>query len=160
MDFIMSRNKATLKVIGGEEHVVVDEIPIPCLRCGICCARYQPPLYPEDIENIAAALKISSSEFISRYAECVPTKEGYLLKRTEKGCIFLAWDDDGRACCAIYPFRPKACREWTPSLSKPECLEGLAKLKSKGQVILLDELFSHREDKEELCSSLKNETEL
>jgi Fe-S-cluster containining protein len=85
----------------------------------------------------------------------VPIKEGYLLKRTDKGCIFLAWDADGKARCTIYPSRPKTCREWTPSLAKPECLEGLAKLKSKGQIMLLEELFPSCEEKKELYLSLK-----
>jgi len=85
----------------------------------------------------------------------VPIKEGYLLKQTKKGCIFLAWDADGKASCAIYPSRPKACREWTPSLAKPECLEGLAKLNSEGQIMLLNELFPSHEEKKELCRSLE-----
>ncbi|MDH5365308.1 MAG: YkgJ family cysteine cluster protein [Dehalococcoidia bacterium] len=143
-------------MIEGEEMVIKEEIPVHCFRCGICCTIYQPPLYPEDIENIALGLGISKSECICRYAEHAPTKEGYLLKRMEKGCIFLAWDEEGKACCTIYSFRPKACREWIPSLSKPECLEGLIKLKSEGQLMLLGKLFDSEEDQETFCSSLKN----
>jgi len=150
--------KATLKTSEGKEITIAEQVPIPCFRCGICCTRYQPPLSPEDMDNIASALGISRAKFISRYAVKVPTKEGYLLRRTEKGCIFLAWDEDGRAACTIHPSRPKACREWTPSLSKPECLEGLAKLKARGQIMLPDELFSSQKDKQALYSSLKGET--
>ncbi|MGB6873251.1 MAG: YkgJ family cysteine cluster protein [Dehalococcoidia bacterium] len=120
-------------------------------------ACYQAPLTPKDIDNIASALGISSSKCISRYVVKVPIKEGYLLKHTKKGCIFLAWDADGKASCTIYGSRPKACREWTPSLSKPKCLEGLAKLKSKGQIMLLEELFSSQKDKQDLYSSLERE---
>ena len=151
----MSINWGIIKTVDAVEHVIAEKISIPCFRCGICCMRYQPSLYPEDIENIASALGISTSECTSRYTKNVPTKKGYVLTRTEKGCIFLAWDRDGKACCTIYPFRPRACREWTPSLSKPECLEGLAKLKSKGQVMLLDELLSSREDKERFYQALQ-----
>lgn len=114
--------------------VIKGQIPAPCFHCGICCTLYQPPLYPEDIENIALALGM----------------------RMEKGCIFLVWDEEGRACCTIYSFRPKACREWIPSLSKPECLEGLIKLKSEGQLMLLGKLFDSEEDQETFCSSIKN----
>ena len=149
--------KAIIKTLEGKEITITEQTPIPCFRCGICCASYQAPLTPEDIDNIASALGISSSKCISRYALKVPTKEGYLLKRTEKGCIFLAWDADGKARCTIYPSRPKACREWTPSLSKPECLEGLAKLKSEGQIMLLEEFFSSHKDKQNLYSSLEKE---
>jgi Fe-S-cluster containining protein len=151
----MSINKAVIKTMEGKEITIAEQIPIPCFRCGICCTCYQPPLDPEDIENLASALGISSSECISRYAHKVPIKEGYLLKRTEKGCVFLAWDEDGKACCTIYSSRPKACREWTPSLSKPACLEGLAKLKSKGQIMLLEELFDSQEEQKELYLSLE-----
>ncbi len=151
----MSTEKAIIKTLGGKEITITEQTPIPCFRCGICCASYQAPLTPEDIDNIASALGISSSKCISKYAVKVPIEEGYLLKRTEKGCIFLAWDADGKARCTIYPSRPKACWEWTPSLSKPKCLEELAKLKSKGQIMLLEELFSSQKGKQDLYSSLE-----
>jgi len=153
----MSTEKAIIKTMQGKEITITEQTPLPCFRCGICCASYQAPLTPEDIDNIASALGISSSKCISRYALKVPLKEGYLLKRTEKGCVFLAWDADGKARCTIHPSRPKACREWTPSLSKPECLEGLAKLKSEVQIMLLEELFSSQKDKQDLYSSLEKE---
>jgi Fe-S-cluster containining protein len=154
----MSIDKAIIKTIEGKEITLAEQTPIPCFRCGVCCTCYQAPLEPEDIDNIASALGISSSDCISRYARKAPIKEGYLLKQTKKGCVFLAWENDGKACCTIYPSRPRACREWTPSLSRPECLEGLAKLKSKGQIMLLNEFFSSQKDKQELYSSLENST--
>jgi Fe-S-cluster containining protein len=151
----MSINKATIKTVEGKEISIAEQTPIPCFRCGICCTRYQPPLTTKEINNIASALKISRSKCVSKYTVKVPIREGHLLKRTNKGCVFLTWDANGRASCTIHPRRPKACREWTPSLSKPECLEGLAKLKSRGQIMLLDELFSSPKDKQALYSSLK-----
>jgi Fe-S-cluster containining protein len=142
----MSIEKAVIRTLEGQEIAITAQTPIPCFRCGICCTCYQAPLTPQDIDSIAAALGISRSKCISRYAKKVPTKEGYLLKHTKKGCIFLAWDVDGRARCTIYRSRPKACREWIPNLARPECLEGLAKLKSRGRIMLLEELFpSHDE---------------
>ena len=151
--------KAILKTSEGKEITIVEQAHIPCFRCGVCCTRYQPTLAPEDMDNIASAMGISRKKCISRYAVKVPIKEGYLLKRTEKGCVFLAWDEDGRATCTIHPSRPKACREWTPTLSRPECLEGLAKLKSRGQIMLLEELFSSQKDRQNLYSSLKIQRE-
>jgi len=151
----MSTEKAIIKTIEGKEITVTEQTPIPCFRCGNCCTRYQPPLTAEDIDNIASALGISRSKCLSKYAVKVPIKEGYLLKHIKKGCVFLAWDADGKARCTIHPSRPKACREWTPSLSKPECMEGLTKLKSEGQIHLLEELFPSYEDKKELYLSLK-----
>ena len=151
----MSIEKAVIKTLGGEEITVTEQPPIPCFRCGVCCTCYQPPFTSEDVDNIASALGISTSKCISKYAVKVPIKEGYLLKHGEKGCIFLAWDADGKARCTIYPSRPKACREWTPSLSKPECREGLVKLKSAGQIMLLKELFPSYEEQKELYLSLE-----
>jgi Fe-S-cluster containining protein len=147
--------KAIIKTLRGKEFTITEQTPIPCFRCGICCTSYQAPLTPEDIDNIASALGISRSKCISRYARKAPIKEGYLLKHTKKGCVFLAWDGNEKARCTIHPSRPKACREWTPSLSKPECLEGLAKLKSRGQIMMLEELFSSHEEQKELYLSLE-----
>ena len=150
----MTIQKASIKTLEGRETTIAEQVPIPCFRCGICCTRYQPPLTHQDVDNIAGALGISRRMFISRYAVKVPTKEGYLLKRTDEGCIFLAWDADGKARCTIHASRPKACRDWIPSLSKRECLEGLAELKSRGQLMLPEELLVSREDRQDLYSSL------
>jgi Fe-S-cluster containining protein len=151
----MSIEKAIIKTREGKEITITEQTPIPCFRCGICCTCYQPPLSAEDIGNIASALGISRSKCISKYAVKVPIKEGYLLRHTKKGCVFLAWDADGKGRCTIYPSRPKACRKWTPSLAKPECLEGLARLKSRGQIMLLEEFFSSHDERKELCLTLK-----
>jgi Fe-S-cluster containining protein len=151
----MSIEKAIMKTLQGQEISVAEQVPIPCFRCGICCTCYQPPLTIEDIGNIASVLGISRSKCISKYAHKAPIKEGYLLRHAKKGCVFLAWDADGKARCIIYPSRPKACREWTPSLSKPQCLQGLAKLKSEGQIMLLEELFPSPAEKKELYLSLE-----
>jgi len=151
----MSVEKAVIKTLGGKEITAAEQPPIPCFRCGVCCTCYQPPLTTKDIDNIASALGISRPKCISKYAVKVPIKEGYLLKHTKKGCVFLTWDADGKARCTIYDSRPKTCREWTPSLAKPECREGLAKLKSKGQIMLLKELFPSYEEQKELHLSLE-----
>lgn len=153
----MRVEKAVIKTLEGKEITVAEQIPIPCFRCGVCCTCYHPPLTSEDTDRIASGLGISRSRFLARYAVKVPTKEGYLLKHSREGCVFLAWDQDGKARCLIHPSRPKACREWTPSLSKPECREGLAKLKSRGQIMLLEELFGSSEDRQALGSSLEKE---
>ena len=151
----MSVEKAIIKTAEGQEITVAEQTPIPCFRCGICCTCYQPPLTMEDIDSIASALGISRSKCISKYAHKAPIKEGYVLKHTEKGCVFLAWDADGKARCTIHKSRPKACREWPPSLSKPECREGLAKLKSEGQVMLLEGLFASPKERRQLYLALK-----
>jgi Fe-S-cluster containining protein len=151
----MSIEKAIIKTLDGKEVTITERTPIPCFRCGICCTCYQAPLTTEDVENIASALRVSRSKCISKYAVKVPIEEGYLLKHAEKGCVFLGWDEDGKARCTIYPSRPKACREWTPSISKPECRKGLATLKSDGQIMPLKELCPSHNEQKERCQSLE-----
>ena len=151
----MTIEKAIIKTSEGKAITVTEQAPIPCFRCGICCTCYHAPLTTEEMNKIASTLGISHSKFISRYARKVPIKEGYLLKHTKKGCVFLAWDADGKARCTIHPSRPLACREWSPTLGKSECLEGLAKLKSEGQIMLLEELFPSHEEKKKLYLSLE-----
>lgn len=155
----MTVEKAIIRTLDGKETTIAEQTPIPCFRCGVCCTCYQPPLTSSDIDNIASALGIPRSKCISRYADRAPIKEGYLLKRTNTGCVFLAWDVDGKARCTIHPSRPQACREWTPSLAKPECRKGLAGLRSHGQILGLEELFPSREQQEELCQALNRDVE-
>ncbi len=35
--------------------------------------------------------------------------------------------ESGDELCAIHPFKPSSCREWTPGLDRPECQAGLAR---------------------------------
>jgi Fe-S-cluster containining protein len=151
----MSVEKALIKTLEGREITLIEQTPIPCFRCGVCCTCYQAPLTTEDINSIASALEISRAKFLSRYAAKVAIKEGHVLRTTKKGCVFLAWDEKGKARCTIYDWRPRACRGWIPSLSRPECREGLAKLKSDGQIMLLKELFPSLVEQEELYRALE-----
>ena len=129
---------------GSEYHVGESLPPIDCLRCGVCCTRYQPRLTPEEIETIAVGLSLSTNDFLSRYVQ--QTTVGYLLRQSEGGCVFLTWDEDGaRASCSIYAFRPESCRDWVPSLSRRECREGLLKLKARGKIMLPEELYTSLE---------------
>ena len=150
----MPMDRAVIRTSEGEEITVVEQTPIPCFRCGVCCTRYQPPLTDEDIDTLATALSMSTPDFLAEYALMVPIREGYLLKTTARGCVFLVREAEGRASCTIHAFRPKACREWRPSLDKPECREGLAGLKSRGQILLPGEMFRSRQEQEQLCLSL------
>ena len=84
---------------------------------------------PDEARRLAAKLGMTTEEFLAEYAQFTPA--GYLLRRTEQGCVFLSWEAVGQATCVIHPFRPAACREWTASLDKPECREGLALLQDR-----------------------------
>lgn len=130
-----------LVTLEGDKHYIRDKFPpIECLRCGLCCAGYQPKLSSGEMETIAKNLSISTKDFIAKYTQV--THVGYLLRQSERGCVFLAWEKDGfHATCRIYPFRPEACRNWVSSLSRRECLAGLKRLKANDNIIVAKELY-------------------
>ncbi len=98
---------------------------IPCLCCGTCCTKWQPPIDEGEIATIARALNMPVLEFYQKYIQEYPLKPGtYLLRRQGDACVFLKYQEE-KAVRTIYPFRPAACRNWTPSLSRRECQEGL-----------------------------------
>jgi len=112
------------------QQLVIDAdlSPVECFRCGICCQRYQPKVTSWDINAIAEYLGVTKNDFISRYVQRVPLKEGFLLRRYGKSCVFLSpGGRDKRAECTIYEVRPRVCRDWIAGLSRPECREGLNK---------------------------------
>ncbi len=131
-----------LRTIDGREQPIGDSLPpIECFRCGICCLRYQPPLMSDELETIAAGLGMSATDFLAKYAQL--TYVGHLLRRSEGRCVFLVYEEGGdKASCGIHSFRPEACRNWVPSLSRRECQEGLTRLKTRGKIMLANELYS------------------
>ena len=136
-----------------EYHVGQLQPPNECFRCGICCTRYQPRLSPEEVKTIAETLGLSIEDFLYRYAQS--TKVGYLLRQSENGCVFVSWEEDNaRASCSIYPFRPESCRNWVPSLSRPECREGLTRLKAKGKIMFPEELYPYLKTTDRFYSAL------
>lgn len=104
-----------------------------CFRCGICCTRYRPKVTSEEIEYIAQQLGIPTQAFISKYVRAIPEKGARILYNGDSKCPFLSLDkESNRATCTIYSFRPQACRNWLPSLSRPECRQGATKLGTAG----------------------------
>ena len=116
---------------------------IDCFRCGICCERYQPKVSGREIRAIAEHLGIAQGDFVSRFVQRVPLKDGFLLRRSEKGCVFLSpGGRSKRTRCTIHNVKPKACRDWVASLSRPECREGLKRLKPSERLLALNEIYS------------------
>ncbi len=140
-----------LKLLDGSEYCLGGkEEAIECFRCGICCMRYQPRLSIKEMKTIASKLGLSLKEFSAKYIQ--KTKVGYLIRHSEKGCLFLKWEGE-RASCAIYPFRPEACRNWQAGLFRPECREGLRKLHGEKRVLLPGELYPRQEKALEMLYS-------
>jgi Fe-S-cluster containining protein len=142
----------------GTEHKVGDSLPqIECFRCGICCVRYRPKVTLKEMKRIARKLGMSIEAFMSAYVRAVPTKEAYILQSSADTCPFLRWDEKGvKAACAIHDLRPKACRNWVPSLSRPECREGLAKLRADGELLLPEDMYKSGKDIEKLSATLSD----
>ncbi|MFW6125640.1 MAG: YkgJ family cysteine cluster protein [Chloroflexota bacterium] len=147
---------------GGETHEIADQLPsIDCFRCGICCVRYRPRLGDDEITIIAGKLGMSHEAFRSRYIRPGAKPDELILDDGGEQCPFLAWDDTGdRAECTIHAFRPKACRSWQASLSRPECQEGLRKLKPEEGIILPRDLYSSQQEVHDLCSALRERGEV
>jgi Fe-S-cluster containining protein len=100
-----------------------------CFRCGECCTRYQVLVGDREIKQIADYLGISPEKLKAEYTDPrwpVPGK--FLLRhRDNGGCIFLVRQGK-EALCSIHTVKPKACRDWTPALSRKECSQGLARV--------------------------------
>ena len=142
----------------GSEHKVGDSLSqIECFRCGICCVRYRPKVTLKEMGRIARKLGMSINAFSSTYVRAVPTKEAYILQNSADTCPFLRWDEkDAKATCSIHAFRPEACRNWVPSLSRPECREGLAKLKAGGELLLPHDMYKSGRDIEKLSATMRD----
>lgn len=78
---------------------------IDCLECANCCKSISPAMYTSDVKRMASATKMKMQEFIDTYLD-LDDDEEYVFKTTP--CPFLGPDN----YCAIYPSRPKACREY------------------------------------------------
>jgi Fe-S-cluster containining protein len=146
-----------LRLQDGSEHKVGDNlVPIECFRCGTCCTRFRPEVSRTEIERIARKLGIPIETFFSEYVRRVPIKEGYILQSSANICPFLGWDEENaKSACMIYSFRPKACRDWVPSLSRVECREGLSRLKTDSELLLPKDIYNSVEQIEKLSLVIK-----
>ena len=142
----------------GTEYKLGDGLSeIECFRCGVCCARYRPKVTLREIERIARKLRMSKEAFSTTYVRAVPTKDAYILQNAADTCPFLLRGRKGvEATCAIHSFRPKACRNWTPSLSRPECREGLAKLKDGSGLLLPNDIYKSDKNIERLAAAIRD----
>ncbi len=100
-----------------------------CMRCGICCTRYQAIAGIDEMRRIAAYLGISDEEWINLYSE--PrwhSDKNYLIRHVDSACIFLGYGD-GISFCGIHPVRSSCCSEWVPGMDKAECREGMGRIR-------------------------------
>ncbi|MFM7771016.1 MAG: YkgJ family cysteine cluster protein [Bacteroidota bacterium] len=79
---------------------------IDCLTCANCCRTTSPIWRDVDIDRISKHLNLKPSDFTSKYLH-IDEENDWVLNQSP--CAFLNLQDNK---CAIYDFRPKACREY------------------------------------------------
>jgi Fe-S-cluster containining protein len=145
---------------GVQHGVGEDQIPIDCFRCGICCILYRPKVTHDEIEKIATELSIDSKEFASKYVRVIPEKGISILQTGVDHCPFLNMEEKThKATCTIHSVRPKACRNWQASLSRPECGDGLKKLNPKDNILLPQDMYLATEEMNNLFSAFSGDSE-
>ncbi len=82
------------------------EDEIDCTACANCCRVATVKITERDVESMAKSLRSSPQRFLNDYT-MQSEEEGLILKRTEKGCVFL----DGNLCL-IYDARPANCQDF------------------------------------------------
>ena len=98
-----------------------------CLRCGVCCTMHQAIASCEETQRIISFLKITMREWEKLNSE--PrwhSDNSYLIRHSNNACIFLKRANNV-SYCDINPVKPSCCTDWTPSLNKKECCNGLVK---------------------------------
>ena len=111
------------------ENVEKETGIISCFRCGVCCTGRQVRLDLMEARRICDGLGLNWYVFLSNYTD--PKWSGndsYLLRQQDGACILLK-NTDIPYCkvCIAHMFKPSACRDWSPSLYRRECQQGLAK---------------------------------
>ncbi|MBI4267469.1 MAG: YkgJ family cysteine cluster protein, partial [Chloroflexi bacterium] len=103
------------------------EDSIPCFLCGVCCSKYHVQVGFIEARRIADDLGVTWEEWLDKYVEpSWPGTQSFLLRRVDGICIFLDRMPD-RSLCRIHSFKPSSCVDWTASLFRRECKEGLLK---------------------------------
>jgi Fe-S-cluster containining protein len=102
-----AKNKRKLEGMDQQVHALHDQISkrIDCLSCANCCRTLGPRITDKDLDRMAKALRIKSSDVIQTYLRV--DEDGDMVFKTMP-CPFLGTDN----YCSIYESRPKACREY------------------------------------------------
>ena len=98
-----------------------------CRQCGTCCKTYRKVLLePDEIDRLRAlgaeiGVMVHLNDLREKsMAELVEEAKGkenvYMIHPDGKGCMFLQ-KVNGKYCCKIYHYRPRACRGFRCSLA-------------------------------------------
>jgi uncharacterized protein len=80
------------------------EEQIDCRQCANCCRVATTSLQQRDVDKLVRFLGLSRGEFLRDYTTTDPEEGNLILRRTEKGCVFLEGND-----CTVYEARPSTC---------------------------------------------------
>ncbi|MDQ7826199.1 MAG: YkgJ family cysteine cluster protein [Candidatus Eremiobacteraeota bacterium] len=91
-----------------------------CFMCGACCREYQLEITREDVENLAAHLKMTVSELENKYlgpGRFTWNSSDRIITKVKRGadtweCPFLRQIAPDKFCCTIYEGRPQMCRDY------------------------------------------------
>ena len=101
--------------------------PFLCFMCGECCGYYQASLTLAEARVICNQLGLTWEEFVNRYTDRRwPGTTNFLLVHKGGACVFLerlAGQPPGK--CAIHPFKPLSCSDFSPGTGRKECQAGL-----------------------------------
>jgi hypothetical protein len=96
---------------------------IPCLRCGVCCSKFQPLIDLSEAHCICEKLALHWEDFLNDYIDPRwPGTQNLLIRQVSGACIFLKPSIDKKhLMCAIHDFKPSCCLEWKSGLDRAEC---------------------------------------
>jgi Fe-S-cluster containining protein len=101
---------------------VAEEIEekIDCRACANCCKVAETDITRRAVARISRKLGMTEQEFVKKYTTASTFEDELILRRTDKGCIFLDGND-----CTIYENRPDTCRNF------PHLVRGAGSLESR-----------------------------
>ncbi len=101
--------------------------PFPCFMCGECCSYYQASMTLLEAKGICGRLGLGWDDFVNRYTDSRwPGATSFLLIHKNGGCVFLKrLTGQPLGKCAIYPFKPLSCSDFSPGIDRKECKAGL-----------------------------------
>ena len=105
--------------------------------------------------QIAEELSVSIEQFFKTYVRKSSCIRRPVLDSGTGSCPFLGWEENGKAKCTIYSYRPQVCRDWQASLMKLECQEGLLNLKDGNNIVTPHDIYNSQVDIYKLYDSLK-----
>jgi len=100
---------------GGNAPWYSGGLAFECQGCGGCCAGPEEGyvwVTEDDVEAIAATLKITVQEMMSKHVRKVGSRMSLKEVPETKDCMFLEADSDGQRRCSIYSCRPIQCLTW------------------------------------------------